>query len=78
MMSAWRKKAVQAEPARSESLAHTIAAREASVRALEEIEKYLDVTAPPWAVVTERQAHAGALVGSQGRHRWGNPGEPPR
>jgi len=60
------EQAVQAERARSDSLVNTIAAYEASVHALEEIEKYLDVAAPFSGVVTERQAHTGALVGPQG------------
>ncbi len=60
------EKAVDAERARGESLDKTVAAYEASVRALEEIEKYLKVTAPFSGVITKRQAHAGALAGPQG------------
>ena len=60
------EKAVDAERARIESLDKTIAVYEASVRAIEEIEKYLKVTAPFSGVITERQVHEGALVGPQG------------
>lgn len=60
------EKKVEAERARIESIDKTIAAFEASVRAIEEIEKYLNVTAPFAGVVTERFAHEGALVGPQG------------
>ncbi len=60
------EKAVDAERARIESLDKTVAAYEASVRAIEEIEKYLKVTAPFSGVITERQVHEGALVGPQG------------
>ncbi|MBI1355755.1 MAG: efflux RND transporter periplasmic adaptor subunit [Acidobacteria bacterium] len=60
------EKAVEAERARIDSLDKTIAAYEASVKAIEEIEKYLNVTAPFAGVITERFAHEGALVGPQG------------
>lgn len=60
------EKKVEAERARIESINKTIAAFEASVRAIEEFEKYLKVTAPFAGVVTERFAHEGALVGPQG------------
>jgi RND family efflux transporter MFP subunit len=60
------EKAVDAERARIDSLDKTIAAHEASVRAIEEIERYLKVTAPFTGVITERQAHVGALAGPQG------------
>ena len=58
--------AVNAEHARIDALDRTIAAHEASVRALEEIEKYLIVKAPFAGVITKRQVHAGALAGHQG------------
>ena len=61
-----RSKAVEAERARIESLDRTISAYEASVRALEEIERYLRVTAPFDGVVTARYAHVGALAGPKG------------
>ncbi len=60
------EKAVEAERARIDSLDKTVAAYEASVRAIEEIEKYLKVTAPFVGVITERHAHVGALAGPQG------------
>ncbi len=65
------QKAVDAERARIDSLDKTVAAHEAAVRAIEEIEKYLKVTAPFAGVITERQAHVGALAGPEG-----NPGLP--
>ena len=58
--------AAEAEKARIESIEKTIAAYEASVRAIEEIENYLKVMAPFSGVITERQAHVGALVGPDG------------
>jgi RND family efflux transporter MFP subunit len=60
------QKTVEAERARINSLDKTIAAHEASVRAMEEIENYLKVTAPFAGVVTERFAHEGTLVGPRG------------
>lgn len=61
------EKAVDAERARLDSLVKTIASHEASVRAILEIEKYLRVAAPFAGVITERQAHVGALVGPEGK-----------
>ena len=63
------EKAVDAERARFDSLGQTVASHEASVRTIEEIEKYLRLTAPFAGVITERHAHVGALVGPNG-----NPG----
>ena len=60
------EKAVEAERARLESLDRTIALHEASVRSIEEIERYLKVKAPFDGVITERQVHVGTLVGPQG------------
>lgn len=60
------EKAVEAESARIDSLDKSIAAHEASVRAIEAIEQYLNVAAPFAGVITERFAHEGALVGPQG------------
>lgn len=60
------EKAVQAERARLESLDRTIALHEASVRSIEEIEKYLKVKAPFGGVITERRVHVGTLVGPDG------------
>ncbi len=61
------EKAVEAGQARIEAFDKTIAAHEASVRAIEEIEKYLKVSAPFAGVITERHAHAGTLAGPQGQ-----------
>lgn len=63
------EKAVEAQRARIDSFHQTIAAHEASVRALQEIEKYLQVTAPFAGVITKRFAHEGALVGPDGDAR---------
>lgn len=60
------EKAVDAERARLESIEKTISAYEAAVRSIEEIEKYLTVHAPFSGVITERQAHVGALAGPDG------------
>ncbi len=59
-------KTVEGERARVDALEKTKAAHEAAVRAVEEIERYLRVTAPFAGVITERQAHVGALAGPQG------------
>ena len=59
-------KAAEAERARIDSFDKTIGAYEASVRAVEEMEKYLKVTAPFAGVITERHAHVGALAGPRG------------
>ena len=53
------EKAVEAGRARIESFDKTIAARGASVRAIEEIQKYLKITAPFAGVITARYAHVG-------------------
>ncbi len=60
------EKAVDAERARIEALDKTISAYEASVKAIEEIERYLEVSAPFAGVITERFAHEGALAGPRG------------
>lgn len=60
------EKAVDAGRARIDSLERTVTAIEASVHAIEEIEKYLQVTAPFDGVITERYAHVGTLAGSGG------------
>ena len=60
------EKAVDAERARLESIEKSVAAYEAAVRSIEEIEKYLQVKAPFAGVITERRAHVGALVGPEG------------
>lgn len=56
-------KAVEAERARIAALDKTIAAAQASVSAIEEIQKYLTISAPFDGVITERFAHLGSLVG---------------
>lgn len=61
------EKAVQAERARLEFLDRTTALHEASVRSIEEIERYLKVKAPFDGVITERRVHVGALVGPEER-----------
>lgn len=60
------EKTVDAQRARIDSLDKSIAAHEASVRAIEAIEQYLNVPAPFAGYITERFAHEGALVGPQG------------
>ena len=60
------EKAVEAGRARIESFDKTIAARGASVRAIEEIQKYLKITAPFAGVITARYAHVGTLAGPEG------------
>ena len=60
------EKAVEARRARIESFDKTIAAYGASVRAIEEIQKYLKITAPFAGVITTRYAHVGTLVGPEG------------
>ena len=60
------EKAVDAERARLETIERTVSAYEAAARSIEEIEKYLKVHAPFAGVITERQAHTGALAGPDG------------
>ena len=60
------EKTVEAERARVDSLERTIKAYEAAVRAIEEMEKYLSVSAPFDGVITERYAHVGTLAGPKG------------
>jgi RND family efflux transporter MFP subunit len=60
------EKAVEVERGRVESVERTVKAYEAAVRAVEEIEKYLKVTAPFDGIVTERFAHVGTLAGPKG------------
>ena len=59
-------KAVEAERAGIAALDKTISAAQASVNAIEEIQKYLTITAPFDGVITERHAHLGSLVGPKG------------
>ena len=60
------EKTVEAQEAVIESLELTIQAYEASVRTIDEMEKYLQVTAPFDGVITVRYAHIGALAGPEG------------
>ena len=59
------EKTIEAQEAAIESLELTIQAYEASVRTINEMEKYLQVTAPSDGVVTLRNAHVGALAGPE-------------
>src|SRR5438128_5897922 len=54
---------IQAQRASIEAIRNGKAAAEAALRAIEEMEGYLRVTAPFNGVVTERIVHPGALVG---------------
>ncbi|MDA2930456.1 efflux RND transporter periplasmic adaptor subunit [Acidobacteria bacterium AH-259-O06] len=57
------EKAVEALRAAVDALDKSIAAAEAAVHSIEEIEKYLQITAPFDGVITDRYAHVGTLVG---------------
>ena len=57
------EKAVEAARARVRSLESSQRAARAAAQALQEIERYLQVTAPFDGVITERKAHPGALAG---------------
>lgn len=57
------EKNMQAERARVQSLENSVKSAQASVRAYDELVHYLRLTAPFDGVVTERNAHPGALVG---------------
>ena len=59
------EKTIEAQEAVIESLELTIQAYEASVRTIDEMEKYLQVTAPFDGVVSVRNAHVGALAGPE-------------
>lgn len=59
-------KTVEAGRARLRSYESSANAAKAAVQAMQEIEKYLDVTAPFDGVITERKIHPGALVGPAG------------
>ena len=63
------EKVVEAERARAGAMDKNVEAVNASVRAIEEIEKYLKITAPFSGVITDRFAHPGSLVGPEGRER---------
>ncbi len=56
----------EADKARLRAADQNIAAAESALKAVAEIESYLQVTAPFDGVVTERNVHPGALVGPSG------------
>lgn len=62
-------KAAEAERSKVVSLEKSVAAAEAAVRSIEEIEKYLRITAPFSGVITERYMHPGSLAGPAGNAR---------
>jgi membrane fusion protein (multidrug efflux system) len=57
------EKTAEAERARGQSIGRSIAAAQEAVRALRDMEAYLRIEAPFDGVVTERNAHPGALAG---------------
>lgn len=57
---------LEAESANAESIENRVKAAEAAVRAVKEMESYLELRAPFEGVVTERSAHPGSLVGPSG------------
>jgi membrane fusion protein, multidrug efflux system len=59
-------KTVEAARARLESIGKSRAAAEAHVRSIQALEAFLNITAPFAGIVTERQAHPGALAGPEG------------
>ncbi len=66
------EKAAEADRARAVALHNTTDAARASLRSAVEMESYLRITAPFDGVVTKRNVHPGALVGSGG----GSPSQP--
>ncbi len=59
-------KMAEADRAQVKALQESATAAKASLRAIEEIENYLQVRAPFDGIVTERNVHPGALVGPMG------------
>jgi RND family efflux transporter MFP subunit len=57
---------LEAEKANAESIENRVKAAEAALRAVKEMESYLELRAPFEGVVTERNAHPGSLVGPSG------------
>jgi RND family efflux transporter MFP subunit len=60
------EKALEAGRANVEAMNSSMKAAEAAVRAVREMEAYLELRAPFEGVVTERNAHPGSLVGPSG------------
>jgi RND family efflux transporter MFP subunit len=58
------QKAVEADRARVDAVSGSVQAAKASLQSIAEIEGYLQIRAPFDGVVTERNVHPGALVGS--------------
>jgi len=63
------EKGVEAARSHMASLERSVAAARAAVRSLQEMEKYLRITAPFSGVITDRYAHIGALAGPEGGGR---------
>ena len=60
------QKAAEADRARLEAVRESVQAAKASLKSISEIESYLQIRAPFDGIVTERNAHPGALVGPSG------------
>lgn len=60
------QKAADASRARVQAAQNSEKAAQAAVRALEEMEGYLRITAPFDGIITERNVHPGSLVGASG------------
>ena len=60
------ERGVEASKARARSLEHSIEASKAAVAAIDEIKRYMVVTAEFDGVITARFAHPGSLVGPEG------------
>jgi membrane fusion protein, multidrug efflux system len=60
------QKMADADSARVEALRHSLNAAKDSLKAVEQIESYLRVTAPFDGIITDRNVHPGALVGPAG------------
>ena len=58
------EKQVDAERARREAAEASVQAAEEAMKAVQDLESYLRVTAPFSGVITTRNAHPGALVGT--------------
>lgn len=60
------QKNADADRARVKSLQSSTDAQEATLRSVEQMERYLRITAPFDGIITERNVHPGALVGPSG------------